>query len=190
MASMVRIVSRNGTREAQPAFQDIARRIVTVGRAYDHIHQAEHLAELDLAAYLRGVCQHVVAASGRDDLRLDIRLDSLVADIDTALPAGLIASELVTNASKRAFAGATSTIAVRLKVEGDHAMLTVRELRAGVAPEALAESSGLTIAEALAGQIGGRLRGKSRPEGGVQFRLTFPVAARGAAWMPRRRAVG
>jgi two-component sensor histidine kinase len=190
MASMVRIVSRNGTREAQPAFQDIARRIVTVGKAYDHIHQAEHLAELDLAAYLRGVCQQVVAASGRDDVRLDMRLDSLVTDIDTALPVGLIASELVTNACKRAFAGATSTIAVRFKVEDGQAMLTVRELRAGLAPEALAESSGLTIAEALASQIEGRLRGKSRPEGGVQFRLTFPVAARSAAWTPRRRAAG
>lgn len=191
MASMVRIVSRTGTREAQPAFQDIARRIATVGKAYDYIHQTEHLAELELATYLRSICQQVVAASGREDLRLDLRFDRLVTDIDTALPVGLIAGELLTNACKRAFAGnATSTIFVRFKIEGEHALLTVRDSREALAPVAVAESSGLTIAEALAGQLDGRLRGKSRPEGGVQFRLTFPIAPRRMSSMPLRRAAG
>jgi two-component sensor histidine kinase len=113
-----------------------------------------------------------------------------MVDIDTALPVGLIASELITNACKYAPAGdRAGAVAVRFKLSGDHAMLTVRDGGIGRAPEALAESSGLKIAEALATQIGGRLSGKSRPEGGVQFRLTFPVADGGAAWMPRHAAV-
>jgi two-component sensor histidine kinase len=190
MASMVRIVSRSGTRDAQPAFEDIARRIATVGKAYEHIHQADNLAELDLAAYLRGVCQHVVGGSGRSDLRLDMRFDRLVADIDTAMPVGLIAGELVTNACKHAFAGnAASTIAVRLKIDGEHALLTVRDMRS-TQSASRADSSSLTIAEALAGQIDGRLRGRTRPEGGVQFRLTFPIAAARSSWIPLRRAAG
>jgi two-component system NtrC family sensor kinase len=189
MASMVRIVSRTGTREAQPAFQDIARRIATVGRAYDHIHQAEHLADLELSTYLRSVCQQVVGPSVRDDLSLDLRLDRLVTDIDTALPVGLIASELVTNACKRASGGAPSSISVRFKIEGDHALLTVCDPGEG-APMAIAESSGMTIAEALAGQLDGRLRGKSRPDGAIQFRLTFPIAIVRSTWIPLRRRAG
>jgi two-component sensor histidine kinase len=189
IASMVRIVSRTGTREAQPAFQDIARRIATVGKAYDYIHRAEHLAELDLGAYLRSICHQVVAASGRDDLRLDLQADQLVTDIDTALPVGLIASELLTNACKRAFGGrASATIVVRFRIEGDHALLTVRDAGDGGAPVALAESSGLKIAEMLASQLEGRLRGKSRPGGGLQFRLTFPLAVSRSLSTPLRRA--
>jgi two-component sensor histidine kinase len=190
IASMVRIVSRSGTREAQPAFQDIARRITAVGKAYDHVHRAEHLAELDLSAYLRSICEQVIAASGRSDLRLDLRADRLVTDIDTALPVGLIASELVTNGCRHAFAGnAPATIAVRFKIEDGHALLTVRASGYGGAQMALAESSGLRIAEVLAGQLDGRLRGKSHP-GGMRFRLTFPIAVSRSISTPLRRAAG
>jgi two-component system NtrC family sensor kinase len=188
MASMVRIVSRSGTRESQPAFQDIARRIVTVGKAYDHIHKADRLAALDLSAYLRGICEQIFGSAAQGDVRLRMQFDPLMVDIDTAMPIGLIASELITNACKYATPGAGAGIAVRFKVRDDHATLTVRDDGPLRTPEALAESSGLKIAESLAGQIGGRIRGKNRPEGGVQFRLTFPIDR--AAWAPLQRAVG
>ena len=190
MASMVRIVSRTGTQESQPAFEDIARRIATVGKAYDHIHQAEHLAELELSAYLRTICQQAAAAACREDLKLELRLDPLMVDIDTALPVGLIASELVTNACKHAFAGSRAgVISVRFKIVDGHAMLTVRDTGEGLA-EIKGESSGLRIAEALAGQVDGSLRGKNLPEGGARFRLTFPIAAGRSTRIPFRRAAG
>jgi two-component sensor histidine kinase len=189
MASMVRIVSRTGTRESQPAFQDIARRIVTVGRAYDHIHKTDRLAELELSAYLRGICDQVVAGSGRQDVKLTMRLDPLMVDIDTALPVGLITSELLTNAFKHAFDGDTGgTLFVRLKVLDDHATLTIRDSGGGITQGADSAASGLRIAETLAAQIDGRLRGKNRPEGGAQFRLTFPLRERKAVQL--RRAGG
>jgi two-component sensor histidine kinase len=189
MASMVRIVSRTGTPESQPAFQDIARRIATVGRAYDHIHKTDRLAELELSAYLRGICEQVVAGSGRQDVELTMKLDRLMVDIDTALPVGLIASELLTNAFKHAFAGdAGGTIAVRFKVSDDHAALTVRDSGGGIVDGAEPSASGLRIAEALAAQIDGRLRGRNRPEGGAQFRLRFPLRERRAVEL--RRAGG
>lgn len=189
MASMVRIVSRTGTRESQPAFQDIARRIVTVGKAYDHIHRAERLAALELSAYLRGICEQTCGNAPYSNARLTMRCDPLMVDIDTALPIGLIASELLTNACKYAATGREAgAIAVRFKVFDDHATLTVRDDGPGRTPEALAEWSGLKIAETLAGQIDGHIRGKNRPEGGVQYRLTFPISR--AAWVPPRFAAG
>jgi two-component system NtrC family sensor kinase len=188
MASMVRIVSRTGTRESQPAFQDIARRIITVGKAYDHIHKAERLAALELSAYLRGICEQIFGSAAQGNARLRMQFDPLMVDIDTALPIGLIASELITNACKYATTGEGAGIAVRFKVREGYATLTVRDDGPPRTPEALAESSGLKIAETLAGQIGGRIRGKNRPEGGVQFRLTFPIAR--AAWEPQRRVAG
>ena len=69
-----------------------------------------------------------------------------------------------------------------------NATLTVRDDGPARTPEALPESSGLRIAETLAGQIGGRIRGKNRPEGGARYRLTFPIADTGTNRMPRRAA--
>ena len=177
MASMVRIVARKGSPDSQPAFQDIARRIATLGHAYDHIHKAEDMAKLDLGIYLKSVVQQIANSFARDDVRVVTMLDPLIVDIDTALPVGLIAGELVTNAYKHAFAeDRKGQLTVKLRDLGEYAMLTVRDSGAGISGDPFSASTGLRIAEALASQVDGRLKAKNHPAGGAQFRLTFPVA--------------
>jgi two-component sensor histidine kinase len=176
MASMVRIVARKGTPESQPAFQDIARRIATLGHAYDQIHKAEDMARLDLGIYLKSITQQIANSFGRDTVRVATMLDTLMVDIDTALPVGLIAGELVTNAYKHAFGEERpGQLTVKLRNLGEYAMLTVRDSGPGIAGDPFSTSAGLRIAEALASQVDGRLKAKNHPAGGAQFRLTFPV---------------
>jgi two-component sensor histidine kinase len=176
MASMVRIVARKASPESQPAFQDIARRIATLGHAYDQIHKAEDMAQLDLGIYLKNVAHQIGNSFGRDEVRVATLLDPLMVDIDTALPVGLIAGELVTNAYKHAFApDQAGQLTVKLRDLGEYAMLTVRDTGPGIGTDPFARSAGLRIAEALAAQVDGRLKAKNHPTGGAQFRLTFPV---------------
>jgi two-component sensor histidine kinase len=177
MASMVRIVARKASGESQPAFQDIARRIATLGHAYDHIHKAEDMARLDLGVYLKSVTQQVANSFGRDGIHVAASLDALSVDIDTALPVGLITGELVTNAYKHAFGeDDPGQLTVKLRNLGEYAMLTVRDSGPGISGDPFSASAGLRIAEALASQVDGRLKAKNHPDGGAQFRLTFPVA--------------
>jgi two-component sensor histidine kinase len=177
MASMVRIVARRGSPDAQPAFQDIARRIATLGHAYDHIHKAEDMAQLDLGIYLKSIAQQIANSFGRDEVRVGTTLDTLMVDIDTALPVGLVAGELITNAYKHAFGeDKPGQLTVKLRDLGDYAMLTVRDSGPGISGDPFSASAGLRIAEALAAQVDGRLKAKNHPNGGAQFRLTFPVA--------------
>jgi two-component sensor histidine kinase len=177
MASMVRIVGRKGSPESQAAFQDITRRIATLGHAYDLIHKAEDMAQLDLGVYLKSVTQQIANSFGRDEIHVTTALDSLTVDIDTALPVGLITGELVTNAYKHAFGeNSPGRLTVKLRNLGEYAMLTVRDSGPGIARDPFSASAGLRIAEALASQIDGRLKAKNHPAGGAQFRLTFPLA--------------
>jgi two-component sensor histidine kinase len=186
MASMVRIVARKGSAEAQPAFQDIARRIATLGHAYDHIHKAEDMARLDLGVYLKSVAQQIANSFGRDEIRVTTVMDSLPVDIDTALPVGLVAGELVTNAYKHAFVeDKGGQLTVKLRDLGEYAMLTVRDTGPGIPGDPFAASAGLRIAEALASQVDGRLKAKNHPTGGAQFRLTFPVERKKRASAPK-----
>jgi two-component sensor histidine kinase len=174
MSSMVRVVSRAGAADSRAAFDDIARRIATVGRAYDHVHRQDDVSELDLAEYLRGICEQIVESVGRDDIRLDTRLDNVRVDIDTALPVGLITGELVTNACKHAFASDRGgAIIVRLGASDGAVTLVVQDTGVGLAPDRIAKSTGLRITEALAGQIEGQIRYENRPEGGASVRLTL-----------------
>ncbi|HEX2115908.1 MAG TPA: sensor histidine kinase [Alphaproteobacteria bacterium] len=189
MASMVRIVARKGSPDAQPAFQDIARRIATLGHAYDQIHKAEDMAQLDLGVYLKNVANQVGNSFGRDEVRVVTMLDPLVVDIDTALPVGLIAGELVTNAYKHAFTtDKAGQLTVKLRDLGEYAMLTVRDTGPGIGTDPFTRSAGLRIAEALAAQVDGRLKAKNHPTGGAQFRLTFPVKRRKKAAAQRSTA--
>jgi two-component sensor histidine kinase len=190
MASMVRIVARKGTPESQPAFQDIARRIATLGHAYDQIHKAEDMARLDLGIYLKSITQQIANSFGRDDIRVATMLDALMVDIDTALPVGLIAGELVTNAYKHAFdEERPGQLTVKLRDLGEYAMLTVRDSGPGIAGDPFSASAGLRIAEALASQVDGRLKAKNHPAGGAQFRLTFPLVRPKKAQAPERSIV-
>jgi two-component sensor histidine kinase len=138
------------------------------------VHRHDDVSQLDLADYLRGICEQVVANAGRDDIRLDTRLDNVRVDIDTALPVGLITGELATNACKHAFPpGQGGAIMVRLGARDGEVALSVHDTGVGIAPERIAKSTGLRITEALAGQIDGQIRYERRPEGGATVHLTF-----------------
>jgi two-component system, sensor histidine kinase PdtaS len=120
------------------------------------------------------VCTDIVNAFGSEHLHLRTDIAPIDIDIDTALPLGLIVSELVTNALKHAFEGRESgTILVRVRQTDGAGQLTVRDNGRGLPAATRPSATGLGLVELLTRQIGGTLRQKTRPEGGAQFRVTF-----------------
>jgi two-component sensor histidine kinase len=181
IASMIRIVARNQPADTQPILDDVTRRIVAVGQVYDQVHKAGDLAHLELGGYLQSVCNQLVYAFGRKGVTLRTRLAPIMVDIDTALPAGLIAQELVTNAFKHGLsADGRGEIFVKLERRQDTGVLTVRDAGAGLRETVKRPSMGLRLVERLAAQIDGAIQAKSRPEGGAQFRLTFSLRRAGS----------
>ncbi len=176
IASMVRIVGRSQPPDTQPVLDDVTRRIVAVGQVYDQIHKADDLARLQLGAYLQSVCDQLANAFGRKGVVLRTQLEAIMVDIDTALPAGLIAQELVSNAFKHGLsADGRGEISVKLERRGDLAVLTVRDSGTGLRALSSTQGTGLKLVERLATQIDGVLKVKDRPAGGAQFRLIFSV---------------
>ncbi len=179
MASMVGIVARRGDGDARSAFDEIRRRIVTVGQAYNAVYRADDLRSIDLASYLRSVADQILAGSGRRDIAVRSILEPVRVDIDTALPVGLIAHELLVNAFKHAFpAGRAGEIVMRLALQGNDAVLTVRDDGVGLPMEERADGTGLRLVHALAPQVDGRMATKAHDGGGAEFRLTFRLKRR------------
>lgn len=176
MVALVRIIGRKAPADSQSYFRDIAARISAVGRIYSQIHARGDLSGFDAAAYLREVCGEIVAAFGSERFALRTEIAPIDIDIDTALPLGLIVSELITNALKHAFKGQDKgEILVRLRQEDGIGVLTVRDNGRGLPETARPSAAGLGLVEMLTRQIDGTLRQKTRPEGGAQFRVTFAV---------------
>ena len=108
-------------------------------------------------------------------VRITKHLEPIMVDVDTAIPLGLITTELLTNAYRYAFpAGAAGVIRVELRLHAGIVELTVADNGVGL-PKAGAgpASSGLRLVQALAKQIGGTFAANAEP--GMQGTLRFPL---------------
>jgi|GEM_PF-106188 len=61
--------------------------------------------EIDLGVYLSEIASSVMHAHAVEGIRLDLQVDSYPVSVNVALPSGLVANELLTNALKHAFVG-------------------------------------------------------------------------------------
>jgi PAS domain S-box-containing protein len=104
---------------AKSTLMDMQNRVRSMALIHEHLYRSTNLAEVDLAAYLKQLCQQLframVATPGAVQLRLDmvpVRLG-----IDQAIPCGLLVNELFSNALKHAFPnGRTGEIRVELQL--------------------------------------------------------------------------
>jgi PAS domain S-box-containing protein len=139
-------------------------RIRSMALVHEKLYQSRDLAKIDFADYLRTLSDHLFLffQVGSDRIRLEPDLEHVHLDINTAVPCGLLVSELITNALKHAFpAGRKGVIGIRLRRRKDSTVeLRVADDGVGL-PEALnfrcAESFGLQIVDLLVGQLEGTI---------------------------------
>lgn len=142
------------------ALQDVCDRVRTMALVHQGLYQSGNLAEVAFATYaaelLRNLWRAHDAASAA--IRLNLELEPVGLFVETAVPCGLILSELASNALKHAFAGRErGEVTVELKSIGTRGVqLTVRDDGVGlpthVDPQD-APTLGLQLVQRLARQI-------------------------------------
>jgi two-component system, sensor histidine kinase PdtaS len=185
IASMLRLTARKAALDSQPIFADVARRVTAIGQAYNQLYRVGEVSALNLAEYIDTLAQGVAAGFGAPRVALRIELEQITVDIDTALPVGLVALELVTNAYKHGFPGERDgEVTVKLQRHEEFARLIVADNGVGSGRRGT-DGSGLMLIEALAGQVDGKLKIGARPGGGTKARLTFKIERGGMAARPQ-----
>lgn len=164
--------------QALDMYKESQRRIRSMALIHERLYQSANLSRIDFADYLRSLVVHifhsVLSNTGRVELKLD--LEPVELNINIAIPCGLIASELVSNALKHAFPEERSgEVVVSLHRGADSSLrLGVRDDGIGLPPEfdiGLSESLGMQIVMTLVSQIDGQLRiGRER---GADFEVEF-----------------
>ena len=98
-------------------FREMENRIRAMALVHEKLYQSQNLSEVDMGSYVREISQALVTNMVSDD-RIELRVDieSLVLNIDYAVPLGLVVNEIVTNSLKHAFPDERSgVITIRLR---------------------------------------------------------------------------
>lgn len=170
--------------QALEAFRTARQRIHALGLVHQQLLGAGDLATVRLDSFLGELCANVAEGAGaeRRGLRVEVDVAPLPADLDRAIPLGLLVNEALSNALLHGYPGGSAGV-IRVKVErlggGDSIRLSIRDDGKGCAghiPEAGSASpprSGLRIVRALVAQLDGTLTIHS-DEGGTDVSVSLP----------------
>jgi len=156
-------------------FQDCQSRIRTMALIHEKLYRSEGLAQIDFKEYLESLTVMLLRAHAKGaNIRPEFHLEPVVLSIDTALPLGLIANELISNSLKHAFAGRQNGL-VRIALSRHNAgefRLAVGDDGTGL-PDDISQSNslGVRLVRILTGQIKGRMEYKN--DHGAEFTITF-----------------
>lgn len=166
---------------------DSADRVRSIALVHEQLYKAKSLSQISYPAYIEQLVAYLSNAYDPQSRRVPIRteIDDLSFSVESAVPLGLIITELVANAYKHAFPGdAAGEIRVSLRgLPNGLVQLVVRDTGCGLSPrkEGSASSLGLRLVGSLADQLDGRLEASS--PGGACFELTFSQAGHDVSHM-------
>lgn len=162
--------------------QDIFRisqdRIRSMALIHDMLYKTKNFAGIDFNQYLQGLIRHLVNTYLIDakDIKINVQVDKVYLDLNTAVPCGFILNELVTNSLKHAFpSGRKGEVTVELRSnERNKTQISVSDNGIGLPNDFNfnnPQSLGLMLVKDLVRQLNGKIEYTS--ENGASFTITF-----------------
>jgi two-component sensor histidine kinase len=154
-------------------------RVRAIALGFDRSRLIAGAVCVDLAPYLRAIASQLVSERSTEQrsIRLQVDCPSVMVDLDTAIPLGLIAHELVSNALRYAFLGRSEgMVRIGLRQGTDHIELEIADDGVGFPASFCwqeAESLGSHIVRGLARQLHGTVELSQEAE--TVFTLRAPV---------------
>lgn len=162
--------------------EDLRQRIHALGLVHEQLMTSKDLKTFRADTFFAELCDHLLhGAFANPEVRLILDVDPIVVDLDTALPLGLLTTELVANSLKHAFRpGQAGEIQVRLKRElPTGAVLIVRDNGRGCTNQPTRKTVGSTIVAALVRQL--RATIVRYHDAGTATEIRFPHDSHAAA---------
>lgn len=165
--------------ELRSKFQDSQDRIRSMALIHERLYRSENLALVSFGPYLNDLTTHMLQSYSAQDCAVELKfqVDDIYLDIDTAVPCGLLVSELVSNALKHAFRdGTCGVIGVEMRcARDDQYQLSVWDDGVGFPLDFDCQQSsslGLQLVNGLTNQLGGTI--EVSKVNGTRFTIWFP----------------
>lgn len=150
-----------GDEAARAALKDCQGRIRAIALIHELLYSGRDYSQLTFSDYIRTLLHNIVGATSRSTVELRADIAPIAIPIDQAIPLGLIANELITNAFKHGFPDSRrGTITLVFAETDDDLVLEVGDDGVGLPPAfdaATANSLGVRLVSSLARQLDARL---------------------------------
>ena len=164
ISSLLNLESRNvKNEEARNILKESRNRANSMALIHERLYGFSDLKNINFGEYTKSLTQDLFKNYAVDmgNIKLDIAVDDIQLDVDTAVPLGLVLNELVSNCLKYAFpANKKGTLKIIFKKENDNFMLTVKDDGVGIPADIdvkKTDTLGLTLIRSLVEQIEGNL---------------------------------
>lgn len=158
---------------------DSYNRVRSMALIHEKLYQSQGLARIDADDYIKSLAYNLISFHQKTSEKIDlnIQIEPMFFDIDTAIPCGLIINELICNTLKYAFPNQSNgNIHIKLAMtKNKFIVLEVADNGIGLPPKFNIENSetlGLQLVNNLTIQLDGEIEVSS--ECGTFFRITFP----------------
>jgi two-component sensor histidine kinase len=182
MSSLLHLQADHSTdANVKDALKEMQNRVLSMALIHSHLYQSNNLASVEMADYLKTLCEQLLKSltASHSPIQLHLDLDRAQLEIDQAIPCGLLANELITNALKHAFPndrGGHLHISLRHNPLDAKIHFSVADDGIGLPPDFSLDSLsslGLQVSVNLARQLGGELC--LLPTTQTVFEVAFPL---------------
>jgi len=171
-------------RIAIEALFETQKRVRAMASVHDLLSRSEDCLWVDMDLYVQEVVRGLESFNNRADIAVNVEVDAVRFKVETAIPIGLVITELVTNAFKHAFVSKTEgSLTIRLQPVNDdkknRCELVISDTGLGL-PDTIdlekTKTLGLGLVKILTKQLHGTV--EVDVNGGTTFRIVFPVPQR------------
>jgi two-component sensor histidine kinase len=157
MLGVLAMVGRGTTnQEVRSALDAVASKLKAIAQIQSILQRAGHVPSLRCDDLLRELCRSIQAASPHK-FALALDIDPMELPSSTAVPLGLILTELLTNSIKHGLGPHHGCVRVSLKTLGETVELRVEDNGPGIQPSTTARCQcGLTLVRHLSSQLHGQ----------------------------------
>jgi two-component sensor histidine kinase len=168
-------------------FGDAQNRVLTLSILHRHLYERSSWALVDFQRFISDLVRQISVGSGEANRspRFQIRAPIMAVGPDTAIPVGLIVTEVVSSALDHDFSTvATPEIRIEAAEEDGQVTFVIEDNGLDKSSGSIKSNGrgvfGLTLIRGLAMQLGGELTITSRDTGGTRVVVTFPMAKEAA----------
>lgn len=162
--------------EIQEAMLASQNRVQSMGILHQKLYQSEHLAFIEMKNYFKNLSENILDSYNETErIAVDIDMDEVEMDVDTAVPVGLIVNELITNSLKYAFPdGKKGNIKLTLaSADKENFILKISDNGIGKSVNTKTKGTGFgtQLVDLLTRQIDGKLQENN--ENGTMISINF-----------------